>query len=317
MSRMTDHVTAQLTARGLALDSLAAFARPLDADECLLLVGSVAEGLANADSDVDLMLIGSRTPGRSFAIDRGACAIETIHVSEATEISIETFEPSYLRHLEPAMAQAEQALADPGSANGVSLITSIPHLEILHRIATGIPLGNGDVVEGWRERLHLDVFSEVLALGASTDHFANREDGISHVLEGDYQTATLCFRLAASDLAATLLATVGCTVASRRWQFRLLRRHEDEIGSRQVAALIASMMDRVEGRADVEALLAMFDELLLDAAGRLPRVTELALQMVDAFPVHSHLDGDGTVSDMLEDVPRARSADAHSEHPPS
>lgn len=286
---MADQATDQLTQRGLAMEDLAGYVRPLDDTECLLLVGSIADGLGNADSDVDLMLIGRRGQSGGFSISRPQHDIETVLPTAEAEVSVETFEAEQVSSLEPIMAAAAAAFENPEGADSVPVLNTQEEIKLLHRLATGIPLVNPGVVEQWRTRLRLDVFPEVFALGASILHFAHREDGLSHVLEDDYDTASVCFRSSASEAAAMLLASVGRTQPSMRWRFQVLRRHREELGAQHVDALIAAMLDRVSSREDVERLLTTFDAVLLRAAERLPRMMAAGLRLAAHFPVHSHL----------------------------
>lgn len=62
MSRPEDHARETLAALNISVDQLVRFVRPLDADETLLLSGSIANGLGNPLSDVDLVLLGRSSP---------------------------------------------------------------------------------------------------------------------------------------------------------------------------------------------------------------------------------------------------------------
>jgi 8-amino-7-oxononanoate synthase len=318
---MPDHqVTDQLAIRSLALNELAGYARPLERDECLLLVGSITEGLANADSDVDLMLIGRRGSTDSPTINMVRFDTETVQLSELAEVNVETFDSQQLLLLEPTMQATATALERPGAVKRVSILNSQEEVRLLHRLANGIPLVNTHIVEQWRTRLRVDVLPEVVALGASIVHFAHREDAISHVLEGDYDTATVCFRTSASDAAAMLLASVGETQPNPRWRLRVLRHHRESLGHERVDAIVEAMLGRVTSRDDAERLLTLFDEILLFAAERLPRVVALGGQLAPHFPVHTHLGPAKGIDDLLADAvspPAPGTQEAPAEDPPS
>lgn len=296
---MFDEITDQLGKRGISFADLATYARPLDDHECLLLVGSIAEGLGNADSDVDLMLIGARGRTDTVRISQTQCDAETVLPTELAEISIETFEPEQLLQLAPIMTAAAAAFDAPEDATDLPVLNNQEEAKLLHRLANGIPLVNSDVVDEWRHRLRLDAFREIFALSSSIKHFADRENGLSHVLEGDFDTASVCFRESASEAAAVLLAAVGQTQPSTRWRLRVLQRHRDELGHEHVDALIAAMLDRVSTREDVERLLVMFDAVVLRAAQLLPRVAHVGARIAAHFPVHSHLTVDDGIGALL------------------
>lgn len=286
----TEGCVSQLARRGLSVDDLPSYARPLDDDECLLLVGSIAEGLGNPHSDVDLLLIGKTKAFQDAGLTGVAYHLDAARPAPHIKVNTETYDPADLLRLQPTMSAAVAALEGDDPVDRPALISDARDVKLLHRLRSGIPLAHPEVVDLWRGRLHLDLLPELVAIGALVTHYSRREDGLSHVEEGDLDAASICLQESAAHVAGCLLATVGETNPAPRWRLKLLRRHEEGLGSPIVESLVAAMLDRMTRRDEVDALVVLFDRVVLETLSRLPRVGKVAIQIAARFPVHNRLD---------------------------
>lgn len=273
-----------LSARGLSLGDLTTCVRPLAPSEALLLTGSVADGLAHAQSDINLTCVGEGPLTRDNA--PGLLAPSTATPSSARAlISMNYHQRLDVEHLLERVDRIAELMLDPFAlAEGEGVALDVPselELTLLHGLRTGIVLAQEDVVRSWRERL--DVLPQLLLIHYLGSHFNCREDVIAQVKHGDPQTALWMLVPAADLMAGALLASVGDTHSDRRWRPRALRRHASEFDAARIDRLLSYMLPTLQDsdRADslVRHAFAFFDVVVLDVFTRCPGVVDPIMEL--------------------------------------
>ncbi|HRC84796.1 MAG TPA: nucleotidyltransferase domain-containing protein [Thermoanaerobaculia bacterium] len=241
---------------GLTFNDLALQVGPLADSETLLLVGSIAEGLANPLSDIDLMILGDGTLRQGVLINEAEFEQSVRRLDGGEELNVEYWRSDDVARIGDRLREVVTVIQDP--ARFVKLETfSEMELRFLHRMHTGIPLVNADNAERWRSQLGLGGLRDYLVLHWLTLHYTYREDTIAQVQYGDSLTALTTLRMAMDALAAAALATVGETHFHPKWRPRLLERQRDALGAEIVDPLVASLFPALAsdaGRLAREAL---------------------------------------------------------------
>jgi hypothetical protein len=281
---------AYLSPRGASVTDLAEAVRPIEPGEFLLLAGSVPEGLANDDSDVDLVLLGAPSDLSGIAL-REAVDVETNNFRHESgiEISVERFSPEYGEMLAGRVRELIGAITDPDAMGTVDLIDAEVDRRFLHRVRHGVPLAGEEALEEWRERLVSRRLPEVMAGLHLMKHFTQREDAFSHFDDGDLQSASWVFAQSVAEMAAASLASVGETHYNPRWWVRLLDRHSAALGDRtadRYVDLLLSPARTVEG---IEEATRFLDEQLGVIIERLPSLAGAYARITLEFPLRTQI----------------------------
>ncbi|MCA3260082.1 MAG: hypothetical protein IM669_10165 [Phenylobacterium sp.] len=270
-----------LAGRGLTLEDLKRFAPSLGRDECLLLVGPVTEGLANATSDIDLYYFGDGDLVGDSTLQLDDTGVLDVTFDDlGNEINVERWTPSSLQHVCRLMASSMEVLDAPQNSHGNAIEQDPRRLKMVHRVRNAVPLANPAVFERWRAAMHCERLHEHLSLLALLEYLALREDVFGELLDGEVESASWIARtMVAPSAIAALLHAAGLTNPSVKWHLKLLRRHQTDIGTDLVAHLIDFA---AEGRdPDAAAIVRSFDEVLDPAASavqsRLKAVRRAAL----------------------------------------
>jgi predicted nucleotidyltransferase len=280
-----------LADRGIALGDVAELIRPLGEGEGLVLGGSVAEGFANDDSDVDLLLLGGYLGADGIVFQDSACEISTLLHEKGLEISVEAWRSEDLDRVARRMATNVEMIRAPETLRRAELIGHDSELRLLHRLRTGVVLGNREVVEAWRERLFSDFLPAYLTLFCLNRHFGTREDALAEWMGGHRRSCTHLFRESALGLAGALLAASGETHPNVRWRVRLLERERDAlpdgVGDRLLDWICAPPFFTSDG--EVEEALARCDEILREIFARRPEIVAPLGRLVQIFPLRTDL----------------------------
>ena len=275
---------------GIELENLAGLIRPLEPGECLLLAGSVAEGLANSDSDVDLLLIGGPSGLPGLMLRDATVEITTLKHGSGAEISVEVYSPAHVAELARKVSRLIGSIEDPATMEMLDLVDEVADRKLLHRVRTGIPLAGEAEVLLWRERLRVERLPEIMAGMRLIQHFAAREDAISHVVEGDIESACWIFTRSVAEMAGALLASVDETQYADRWLIRLLRRHEQQIGPELADRLISLMLVPVRTHRGIAEAMGFLDALLLIVVERLPLLAGAYARLAEEYPIRTQFD---------------------------
>jgi hypothetical protein len=261
------NATAYLDARQLSLDMIRQCTRELLPDETVIFGGSIPEGLANADSDIDLLLIGAH-PHHGYVLVEGQGETAFHEAFAPLKIHVESVPLDHVAALAGQMDEMVRALADPERARRLYAFPA-GDLRLMHRVRTGISLRNPDVAEHWRTRLHSDLLPTYLLVLHTIGHFTLREDAIGQAREGYRESSVWMIKHALSLAINALLAAVGESHPSDKWSVRLLRDHQVDLGPAFVGELIAHLTGR--------APLGDFDLYLRDAIELSDRIIDTAL----------------------------------------
>ncbi|MER5523619.1 hypothetical protein ABT075_03265 [Streptomyces sp. NPDC002677] len=226
------------------------------ADGVLFVAGSVVDGLANRNSDLDVYFLGgdgAATVGADTTVRKGEKS-GTIGELDGREVSLSILEPAGIEELTRSFQECLAALSDGG---GIVQLESQNDLKVLHRIRTGVPLRGAERLERLRvstgtERLaeyHVNV-QAVAAVNRLTD-----VDG--ELAEGNDASACWMFREAVAHVARLVLALDGETNPAPKWLVRLLERGGPDPRLRSRLAQLLT-----EHEEDLPAALTEVKELL-------------------------------------------------------
>lgn len=246
-----------LRERGLEPADLEAVLSPLPREAGVLLVGSVAEGLANRASDLDLLVLleDDERAGDGSALDRefafpSQSAVEVLGQLRELEVNLETYRGESLGELGQAIHDLDALRRDPRSVPSLPVLCE-RDLRFWHRLRTGIPLRGFERVRRWQRDQRIDLLPSYVGVIYYITAFDYLEDAVSWVeAEPDGLTALLTGRTAVEALILSALSCFGVTHPYLKW------------APRHVAAL--------GGRADLPVVLARFDRLLFPEIGGAP-----------------------------------------------
>jgi predicted nucleotidyltransferase len=297
MQTSLEYVTEFLARWKLRPEDLLTHIRPLRPSETVLLVGSIADGLANELSDIDLLLIGDGELTDDF-IQRDATSEESaVRLPSGQEINFEYWHTDKVKQLRERMIPNFELMEDSEPKGSFTKLTD-SEVRLLHRLRTGIVLANGEVASYWREQMKLDLLPVYMLLHGIAMHFTYREDAIAQIqYEGDTLSALAMLRLAAEYISFSMVASAGETLPARKWLPRLLRRNQSVLGESRVNELLSYLFPNPQ--ADGAALIAnaadFFDTVIGENLDRCP----------DAQPVIFKLSGTVTFVTTFEGAPKA------------
>ncbi|WP_421934793.1 nucleotidyltransferase domain-containing protein [Phenylobacterium sp.] len=189
----------------------------------VMLVGSLAEGLANEASDIDLLiLLDRREDGRDLSEGLGlhaGRAVEQLFYRNGLEINVEAFVREDVERLMTGFVTLAPALYDPSKLDRIPLLQPYD-LRFLHRLKTGWPLRGQATVARWRDELLTALLPTYLALLNFNQFDEHFEDAMS--MRADHPAASIFIgRICVESALLALLATVGFTNQNRKWLVHL------------------------------------------------------------------------------------------------
>jgi len=237
-------------------ESLVRHGPPVREGECLALMGSIVEGLANEQSDIDLLYLGDGELKDKIVISfRNAYKFGVSHDENGYEINVEQLDGEALASMSEGMARSLYTLDHPREAKDIAVERDAMRLRMIHRVRTCVPLVNPEVLADWRRRLRTDEFPQFLLHTHMENLLNQQEDIVGELQSGNFRSALWMAKTTyAPRLVAAMLAAAGETNQYVKWHFKLLERHRDAIGADLVDAVLGFMTR--EGPDTPEALLA-------------------------------------------------------------
>lgn len=288
------NATEFLSKWGLSVEDLASHVRPLQASETMLLVGSIADGLANPLSDIDLLIIGDGQLEEGFLQRDVQYDEATVRLPGGQEINPEYWQGDTLERLCERLSVLD-LLRDPARPSSINRLGE-SELRLLHRIRNGVVLVNPENAAYWHSRLRLDELPGYLLIDGIGSHFVYREDAIAQIQYGnDDYSALSMLRISADYIASALLASIGETNPFSKWRPLLLRRNRELLGEERVAELMLYLFPdpRENAAALVRRALPAFDAAVGECLGRCP----------DAIPAMMTLNQLVSFAKNFEDLP--------------
>lgn len=270
---------------GVSLETLTAQVRPLAPTETLLLVGSIPDGLANALSDIDLLLIGDQPLRGGLVVNETDYQESVGQLANGKEIHVESWRRADVYALAGRLASLAALMQDPTGVESVERFSDSER-RLLHRLHTGVVLAGESAAAEIRRRVPFAAFPAYLVLYFLNEHYTLREDAIAQVREGDAVSALWMLRQAMELMAGAVLASLGETNSYPKWRPRLLERHRPELGD----AVVERLLDLLFPRREVPALdlargaIAFADELLAAIAARQPQLVPAMRELDNRIP---------------------------------
>jgi Nucleotidyltransferase domain len=280
-----------LLSHGLSLETIIAYVDAAAPDGAVLLGGSVPQGLANRDSDIDLLLMAEQHPPSPRVLQYGEAEHVFTHTAQPVKIHLRSLTFGYLEVIAGRMQDALGTFRDPGASTRIHVFGE-NELNILHQIRTGVCLRMPAFVVEWRERLCSAYLPHYLMIFSLAEHFSRREDAIGEMREGRTESAAWAVREALSHLACAVLASVDESHPSPKWRVRLLQLRRTEIGTELADTLVARLtLPRWEDfdaylRDAIEFADTVIESILIRRAELLPVLMELQ----NDIRVRTHLD---------------------------
>src|SRR5258706_1112001 len=200
-----DQIQPQLSISRKELLELIAAGSEAAGIECVFLGGSIAEGLGNPRSDVDVYLI----------VD----SVEPFKADEAKFKSLMLGD----RIVAP-MFFSSASVADVYRRAAAGGVLSAVEIDLLHRIRTGIPLAHEETFEALRLRLPQKEFARFLVRSGEA-MLSNIFADVAGTLEaGDLPTCAFNSRALIDCAMDTYLSMHGETLAREKWRYRKIER---------------------------------------------------------------------------------------------
>jgi Nucleotidyltransferase domain len=252
----------------ISKDDLLAHSPEVGDTEALALIGSIVEGLANEESDVDILYLGDSPLKDKITMQMDSSyTFGVSHDRRGREINVEQLTTASLKDLGARVGSSLEVLNDLRKWKGHYIERNHNRLKMLHRIKTAMPLKNGHVLQAWQEFLQSSKFHKFLCLILVQDLMNLREDIAGEVNAGKLESAMWMTRfLYGPKLVASLLASAGETNANVKWHFRLFRRYEDVLGTELIEKVMEfAYLDTARLEHDLLGKIAAINELVIDS----------------------------------------------------
>ncbi|HEY0479797.1 MAG TPA: hypothetical protein VGD37_19895 [Kofleriaceae bacterium] len=210
-------ITEFLHLRGADLASVVATVQAavrLEADDVLLAVGSVAEGLGNSKSDLDLLLITPRDPGALPARDElglmaGRCLIDVriMHASEVDQL----------------LGRLRAITTLPWDVTNAVKLT-IDERTLLHRLLHGYPLVEARGAQRTAVMPSAAELSRLKLQVARQEARTVQVDLVGYRETGDHRTLVFAAQHLLGQAVDALTASYQLTHPVAKWRYRMLDR---------------------------------------------------------------------------------------------
>lgn len=254
---------------GPFLDSVAVLALgavQVPRDGVLFVAGSVVDGLANRNSDLDVYVVGddgATVVGADTTVRKGEKS-GTIGELDGREVSLSVLEPSGLAELARSFQECLAALSD---GSGIVQLESQNDLKVLHRVRTGIPLRGAERLAELRASTGTDRLAEYHVNVQAVAAVNRLTDVEGELAEGNDASACWMFREAVAHVSRLVLALDGETNPAPKWLVRLLERGgpDPRVRSRLAQLLTEHEDDLPAALLEVKELLRVTVDLAPDA----------------------------------------------------
>ncbi len=263
----------------LNLEDLTSCVRPLAPTETLLLVGSIAEGLSDALSDIDLIVIGDKSLGHDLIVRSYECEESATRLPSGQEVNFEYWNTSDLEKFAERLNYSFDILSNPTKMSKLFKFSD-RECVFLHRLRTGVVLANIDVAEQWRQRLRLEILPDYLVVQNLGHHYGYREDAIARAHVGDRRAALYVLRIAMDNLAAAMLASIEITNSYPKWRTRLLELNQEELGKQEVQTLLGYLFPDINADPSetINEAVNFADTAIAEVIGRRPHLIPALLE---------------------------------------
>jgi hypothetical protein len=228
-ARTADDFAARTLALGIDLKEMIATLSNAPQDTALMVVGSVAEGLANPESDVDLLLLvdsgevlrKSTQADWSFSTGEAYKPATVKFFPKGVELDIEVCVLDRASTLKATTDTLMKFMSAPDSADGIPKLQT-QEQRFLHQLRKSWVVANDPVAERWRRDLsvsHLPIYSMVTNY---IDYMELLEDVVSALRKNDLLDVANVGRVCAEYGAQSLLGLGNETNPSRKWLAHLL-----------------------------------------------------------------------------------------------
>lgn len=276
--------------KGLDISVLDEFIKPVE-DQIVFLGGSVAEGYANIESDVDIMVVSDIHTMDGLVLQEEDCHITAKHLPDGTEVTIERYGLSNIKRLAAIMDDCNELMLNPQPNSVIPVITSVSDLKLMHRVRTSINLGNATKLQALREKLRSDLFPKYMLLWNTKLHFAQREDALGEFNSQNFSQMNWLLRCSTLALAKAVLASNGHTHQNERWTIRLL---EDSRATIPEADRLIELIcgEPVHEKKDIYEWTGFCDTIVSRLLGNVPDLTPVFMHVLAAFPITTTLVND-------------------------
>ncbi|WP_433215062.1 hypothetical protein [Microtetraspora malaysiensis] len=195
------------------------------ADDLLFVAGSVVDGLANDNSDLDIYFLGrdgDAVIGAETTVRKGEKS-GTIGVIGGREVSVSIIEPAGLAQLRADFGDCLAALT---GNDGIVQLENQNDLKLLHRVRTGVPVQGEMRLQSLRQELGTDRLAEYLANVHGVAAVNRLIDVEGELAEDSEDSASWMLREATSHFARFALALQGQTNPAPKWRVKLIGRAE-------------------------------------------------------------------------------------------
>jgi hypothetical protein len=211
-------------------------------DESLLLVGSVAEGLAHANSDLDLLLLERDDPESAPPLHQDTLTARP----DGLSVNVEIVGIDAMRALCRRFVSCLDTAARTTPATPMLAYLGADDQRLLHRLATGVVLADPTgIANGLRQEYRLAALADFCMLQHASCFLRLCAD--ARYAADDAGTVRLMAALAARHLVSAVLASAGETNPNPKWCLRLLRDHAPELGAFDADRLAALLIPSPDG----------------------------------------------------------------------
>lgn len=219
---------AYLRRRGISLDALSVAFPRFEADDVVFFCGSIPQGLANDDSDIDVLVIGDRPLSGGLLVEEGGGQLEySVFHSGEVEVQIMRVPVDVAEQIARRLTQSLARFASPGADGRMTLVDDKISLFILSKIDASFVLHNEAGAVAWRQRLSIDRLPEYIAVIRLCEYFNLREDFLAEWRDGRPVSASWIAALANRLLAQATTAFHGFTEQNPKWTAKLLQQVEE------------------------------------------------------------------------------------------
>ncbi len=214
-----DAFVAALAATGVDLEEVLATCIEPGADAGVLLGGSLAEGVGNASSDVDLIILLEserelRTDCEGLAIRAGRSA-ERLLYRNGIEINLEIYIRDDVEDLMSAFVSIAPALYNPSEVEQIPMLQPFD-TRFLHRLRNGWPLRGLNRIEMWRDEFMVDLLATYLVVFYFIA-FCDLLEDANAMAEDLPEAGVFVGRRSAEHAMLSLLAKSGFTSPNTKW----------------------------------------------------------------------------------------------------
>ncbi|MDE2465764.1 MAG: hypothetical protein KGO02_18925 [Alphaproteobacteria bacterium] len=210
---------AALATAGVNLDEVLATCIKPSSETGILLGGSLSEGVGNASSDVDLVVLleseSELRPDCDGLIIRAGRSVELLLYRKGIEINLEVYVRKDVEELMSAFLSFAPALYNPSDVEQIPILQPFD-IRFLHRLRTGWPLKGLRRIEMWRDEFMVDLLGTYLAVFHYNGFCDLFEDAVAMARDLP-EAGVFVGRRGAEQAMLSLLAKSGFTSPNTKW----------------------------------------------------------------------------------------------------